>query len=171
MIYEIGDVARLRASFRDADNFPADPTTVSLVVQAPNNTQITYTYDALEIQRSSVGEYFYDLSILQAGAYLYQYTGTGAIQAVEEGRITVQSTTLVPQPYPPLPPPPPAAFTITDLAALNAAIASGAQEVRFQDRTVVYRSVKDMLLARTLMLSALGMTLTRQIRMETQTGL
>src|SRR5678816_4032854 len=131
MIYEIGDAARLRASFRDANNLPADPTTVELIVQAPNNTQTTYTYDNLEIQRESIGEYFYDLLISQVGVYLYRYTGTGAVQAVEEGQITVQSTILVPQPVPT--PDPPIAFTASNLSSLVAAMSTGALQVHFQD--------------------------------------
>ncbi len=62
-------------------------------------------------------------------------------------------------------------FTQEQLDALDAAIASGTQEVRFQDRTVVYRSMKDLLAARTLIVNALGQNLVRQIRLETQSGI
>jgi len=67
------------------------------------------------------------------------------------------------------------AFTQTQLDALDAAIASGAREVRFQDRTVVYQSLAAMLQARTLLYSSLNPAGSakpiRQIRMYGDSGL
>ena len=44
-------------------------------------------------------------------------------------------------------PVPPLAITQATLDALNAAIASGVRSVRFQDRTVEYQSIDDMIKA------------------------
>ena len=47
-------------------------------------------------------------------------------------------------------------WTQQHLDDLEAAIAEGALEVRYQDRTVVYRSLNDMLKTRDLIRQALG---------------
>lgn len=47
-------------------------------------------------------------------------------------------------------------FTQADLDNLDAAIKSGVTEVRFQDRTVRYKSVQDMLAERTLIYTSLN---------------
>lgn len=63
------------------------------------------------------------------------------------------------------------AFTQTELDTLDIAIASGTLRVKFQDREVEYRSMKDLLAARTLILAGLNGPTTRQIRLETNSGL
>ncbi len=60
------------------------------------------------------------------------------------------------------------AFTQTDLDTINEAIASGALEVRFQDRTTIYRSMKELLMAKAEIEAELaingGSVIIRQIR-------
>jgi hypothetical protein len=76
-------------------------------------------------------------------------------------------------------PSPAPSFTAANLAALTSAIqsANGATEVRFQDRTVRFNTVKEMLLLQTAMYNAVypgnGTTPgpTRQYRMRTGTGM
>jgi len=161
--YDVGDVARLSVTFTSLAGVLADPTVVTLTVQAPDNAQTTPA-----VTHDSTGKYHYDLSITQSGVYLYRYVGTGAVAAVEEGQITVRSTTLVPQPVP-VPPVSPG-FTADDLNAINRAIVSGALEVRFQDRTITYRSMKDLLAARTIILASFNAPTIRQVRVETLKG-
>ena len=82
-------------------------------------------------------------------------------------------------PYPIVYTGPAPSFTAANLVALQAAIqsANGATEVRFQDRTVRFNSIKDMLLLQTAMFNAVypgnGTTggPTRQYRMRTGTGM
>lgn len=65
------------------------------------------------------------------------------------------------------------AFTQIELDTLDAAIASGATEVRFQDRMVRYNSISDMLKARTLIVLELqgnNPIPRRQIRMIVSSG-
>ena len=67
------------------------------------------------------------------------------------------------------------AFTQSDLDTLDAAIKSGVSEVRFQDETVRYRSINDMMTARTLIFSILNPpgvapTVIRQTRVFTRSG-
>jgi methionine synthase I (cobalamin-dependent) len=47
-------------------------------------------------------------------------------------------------------------WTAEDLAALNAAIASGAKKVKYSDREIEYQSLSDMLKARGIIRAALG---------------
>jgi len=62
----------------------------------------------------------------------------------------------------------------SDLATIDAAIASGAKTVRFQDRTIEYQSIKDLMDARTTinnyLMSLTTPPPTRQIRVFTDKG-
>lgn len=49
------------------------------------------------------------------------------------------------------------AWTTADLEALNKSIATGATSVRYQDRTVQYRSLEEMMKIRALMMDELGL--------------
>lgn len=48
------------------------------------------------------------------------------------------------------------AFTSADLAAIDAAIASGATRVKYKDREVQYQTLAELLQARALIVSSLG---------------
>lgn len=64
-------------------------------------------------------------------------------------------------------------FTTASLIAIDAAIAGGTQSVKFADREVTYSSMKDLILARDLILNYLGLPNVperRQIRMFSSTG-
>lgn len=64
------------------------------------------------------------------------------------------------------------AFTQADLDSIDRTIVSGTLEVRFQDRTITYKSTQELLAARALITGAIGTTppTNRQIRMMTQKG-
>lgn len=66
------------------------------------------------------------------------------------------------------------AFTQSQLDALDAAIATGALEVRFADRSVRYNSIADMMKARTFVALELmrqnGQTPIRQVRFYSDKG-
>lgn len=171
MIYEIGDLAVVSVAFTDTNNNPADPTAVTLIVQAPDNTQATYTdLTTPAVVRNSTGNYSLNLPISESGTYLYRWTGTGALQAVVEGTLTVQATILVPQPVPYVSP----GWSQADIDALDAAIKTGVTSVRFQDREVTYRSMNDLLKARafasTQVAAATGQIPTRQLRVYSDKG-
>ena len=64
------------------------------------------------------------------------------------------------------------AYTQADLDVLDAAIKSGVVEVRYQDRTVRYRSMEELRSARALAYAEVnGRTMKRQARMSTSKGL
>lgn len=90
MIYNVGDIARLLVTFTDINKAPADPSTVSVVVQSPDST--IQTYNTPQIVRTGVGTYYFDLPTVQPGIYSYRWIGTGAIVVAPEGAITVAQT-------------------------------------------------------------------------------
>lgn len=83
--YDVGDVATLTASFTDAAGSAADPTSVTLTVQAPDGTQATPTPTS-----SVVGTWTADVSVTQAGVWWYRFEGTGAVAAAAEGSLLVR---------------------------------------------------------------------------------
>lgn len=56
----------------------------------------------------------------------------------------------------PLPPQLTPAFTLENLAALNEAIATGAREVQYGDKRIVYNSLEQLLRLRNIMMFELG---------------
>jgi hypothetical protein len=89
--YNIGDLLRLRATFKDIDGNVADPTTVTLKVKNPASTITTYTYPGT-ISRESTGVYYYDFPVTAAGIHYYNWAGTGAYTAADESSFTVVTT-------------------------------------------------------------------------------
>lgn len=93
--FNIGDIATLTMTFSDTvTGVPTDPTTVSVVIWAPDGTSVTYTYAAGEVDQVSTGVYTFDLPLLQSGVYAFRWIGAGVLEAVEEGEVTVQQTVL-----------------------------------------------------------------------------
>lgn len=85
MTYDVGDLVRLKVDFTDADGAPADPSAVGLRVKRDGVTS-TYT-DAVQ---DSTGAYHKDVNVDAPGVWTYRWTGTGAVQAAEEGRFFVR---------------------------------------------------------------------------------
>jgi hypothetical protein len=84
--YDIGDLVRVTAEFKDIAGVVTDPTTVKLRVRVNG---VTSTYD--DAVRDSAGEYHRDLSILSAGVYTYRWLGTGAVQTAKESSFSVKA--------------------------------------------------------------------------------
>ena len=82
----VGDVARLSVSILDVAGVPSDPTSLSLVIQAPDGTSTTHTSD---IVKDSVGKYHFDLPLDLAGSYGYRWQSSGENQGVSEGGLYV----------------------------------------------------------------------------------
>jgi len=88
--YDKGDGVRLYADFK-ANAVFADPTTVSLYVQDPNETEYTHVYTATgSIQRLSTGRYYYDLEVGITGMWYYKYEGTGNVNQTAEAAFIVK---------------------------------------------------------------------------------
>lgn len=92
MTYEVGDLAQLQVTFTNINGVLTDPTTVTLTVNDPTGAQVIYALPP--IVHVSTGVYTYNLSVLLTGIYTYQWTGTGALQAVQQGTLTCAATIL-----------------------------------------------------------------------------
>lgn len=67
-----------------------DPTTVSLLIEKPDKTSTTYTYDGGTVTKTATGSFSKAVTLDQRGTWRYVWTGTGACQAAAEGTITVR---------------------------------------------------------------------------------
>lgn len=76
--YDVGDVIRLSAAFTDINGTPATPTAITLFVKKPDGSVLE---QAIDPDTTVV----YDLSIDQAGWYVYRWESTGTVQTAEEG--------------------------------------------------------------------------------------
>ena len=90
--YDVGDAVALWGHFATAQGVPADPTTVTLTVRAPDASETTYT--GAQLTHASVGAYSAVLVVSQAGLYRYRWAGTGAVQEASEGSFSVRSQTV-----------------------------------------------------------------------------
>ncbi len=88
--YDIGDYVRISSTFTQGGTV-LDPTTVTLVLRAPDATSTTYTYAGATIIRESQGVYHVDVSVTAAGTYRYRWTTTGTGASSEEGWYQVRS--------------------------------------------------------------------------------
>lgn len=89
--YNIGDLLRLQASFKDLSAVLVDPTAVVLKVKNPAGTVTTYNYPGV-ITRSSTGVYYYDYSVTASGVHYFNWSGTGAYTVADESSFTVVSS-------------------------------------------------------------------------------
>ena len=92
--YDIGDLVRVSAVFKNASGEAADPTTVR--VQYKNSAagvlvSMLYGTDS-EVIKCATGEYYLDIEVDQAGMWHYKWVGGGVVTAVEEGFFRVRET-------------------------------------------------------------------------------
>lgn len=80
-MYQVGETIRLTASITNDDG-AADPATVKITVNSPNNSKVVAAQD---MENPTVGSYYYDYLIPNnTGKYSWKATATGA-----GGRITI----------------------------------------------------------------------------------
>jgi hypothetical protein len=93
MAYDIGDLVRIKATFRDpeANDAYIDPATVTLKVKDPAAVTTTYTLAGGQVIKDSTGHYHYDLSVATAGLWSYRWETTGTYQAAQEATFTVNA--------------------------------------------------------------------------------
>ncbi len=89
MTYNQDAAVRLTAIFSDIGGHLADPTTVQVKVKAPDGTVASYTWASGQVQRDSVGNFYYDLSLASSGNWAYRWKSTGAVVAVGESSLSV----------------------------------------------------------------------------------
>ncbi len=91
MTYNQDSAVRLQAVFSDVSGRLADPTTVQCKVKAPDGTVSSYTWAGGQIQRDSLGNFYYDLTLAASGSWAYRWKGTGAVVAVGESSLSVNA--------------------------------------------------------------------------------
>jgi len=84
-VYDVGDLVRLSAIFKNAAAVDTDPTTVSVKVRNPSGvvTTLLYGTDAALV-KDSTGNYHADITITAKGVWIHKFIGTGIVTAVEE---------------------------------------------------------------------------------------
>lgn len=93
--YDKGDVVRLTAAFTTSGS-AVDPTTVALSYQKPRGSVFTLTYAGGGVIRSSLGNYYADITLDRAGMWHYEWISTGTGRAAESGRFVCRSSALDP---------------------------------------------------------------------------
>ena len=90
-IYDIGDLVRFTGTFT-VSGIATDPTTVTLKVKDPSGNIATYTYALSEVTKSATGIYYKDVTIDEAGMWIVEWLGTGAVVSSVEEYILVRKS-------------------------------------------------------------------------------
>jgi hypothetical protein len=88
-VYNIGQKVRLQGIFKVL-GVNTDPTTITLKIKSPAGVSTTYTFALGTVTRSDTGIYYKDLSINASGAWHYNWTGTGLVEAADETWLLVE---------------------------------------------------------------------------------
>lgn len=92
--YDIGDTIRLAVAFTNRAGADADPTTVRLITENPEGTQVQYTHAAGEITKDATGHYYKDITLDLSGVWYYHWLGTGAVATSEGSSFEVRENEL-----------------------------------------------------------------------------
>lgn len=97
-IYSLNSAAELSLQVQDRNGVLADPTTLTLVITAPNGTTTTVTY-AGAIVKDGVGLYHYDVTLSQRGTWLFSWSTSGGTPspASKDGYLYVEKSEAVAQ--------------------------------------------------------------------------
>ena len=88
-VCDVGKIVRLGATFTPAGGVPTNPTSVALVVRAPDGAGGWVTTSPAPVSEGA-GVYHYDYQPAQAGYHTYRWSGTGVVTTAEEGRFYVR---------------------------------------------------------------------------------
>lgn len=90
-VYNVGDELHLEVTFADLENTPTDPTTVLFAVKTPTGTTTEYIYGTdEEVSNPETGVYALDVMVTEAGEWGWKCTGTGAVNAADQGIVRVR---------------------------------------------------------------------------------
>lgn len=90
--YDIGDLVRCTGTFAAAGT-NVNPDAIMFKVKTPAGVVTTYTYGTdAALVRDSTGVYHVDVSVAEAGEYVYRFWSTGTGQAASEGQFVVKAT-------------------------------------------------------------------------------
>ena len=90
----IGNLIKVRATFKDDTQVKMDPTVVTLHVKNPADTETSYVYGTdPEVVRESQGVYYMLLdTTAQPGEWMFVWNSTGTLQAAGQTKFTVADT-------------------------------------------------------------------------------
>jgi flagellar hook assembly protein FlgD len=90
----IGNIIKVKATFKDEDGDVQDPTTVQVRVKNPSASVTTYVYGTdPEVVRTSKGVYYIEIdTIAQPGTFEFVWNSTGNYQAAGQTEFTVVDT-------------------------------------------------------------------------------
>ena len=82
---DVGDLIRLFATFTNYDKEPIDPTTIIVKVKQPSGSILPYEgYNPGPIVRTSLGNFYLDVSVIESGTWYYRWEATGEGQCAAE---------------------------------------------------------------------------------------
>lgn len=87
--YDVGDLVRLSAVFRNSAGAATDPTAPTLTYKKPSGTLVTVVSPTLI--KDSTGNYHYDVTLDESGSWWYRFSGTGAVTQAGEKEIVVRA--------------------------------------------------------------------------------
>jgi hypothetical protein len=91
-VYDIGDTVRMSAVFQ-ASGADTDPTIITFTLNEPGAAETVYLYGTdVALVKDSVAHYHVDWPIAKTGLHWYEFTGTGAVASVEEGKFFVRES-------------------------------------------------------------------------------
>ena len=90
--FDIGDVVRIQVVVTTSAGVLVDPTEVSLYLHPPTGAVGTYTYSAGQVQRQSLGTFYYNGTVTASGYYNTRWVGTGAADFGDQSRYFVRQT-------------------------------------------------------------------------------
>ena len=96
--HPVGKLVQISGTFRDSNNNLVDPTTVELVVEAPDGTKRTYSQGVSpsEVETTGTGVYFAWVETTLIGLYRWRWVSTGTGQAAEPGEFRTHGGTPTP---------------------------------------------------------------------------
>ena len=91
-VYQKGDLVRVTGVFRDVDDTLIDPSVLVLKVTDPsgNTTELSYSESPSVVVRASVGNYYHDINVDEAGDWHYTWVSTGTGQATQLGEFVAE---------------------------------------------------------------------------------
>ena len=87
----VGNLVKVRATFKDENNQKQDPATVKVHVKDPDATITTYTYGTdVQVVRESKGIYYIEIDTTdRLGEWQFIWQSSGTYQATGETSFTV----------------------------------------------------------------------------------
>lgn len=92
-IYQRGDQAFLRITWKNVDGELTDPTTVTLKIMSPDETVVTVTWAGAQVMQVSLGIFSYVLDVPTVGVWRIRWIAAGALVDETEDYFEVESTT------------------------------------------------------------------------------